>query len=556
MKIQLNLPARNQKNLAFCNSNDAKKHLKATETWQKNLPITDLIETGNSLVTALDEIARLDCSPDQLFQLAEKLHSPAITACFDIHQRYLERAITFDSRQQEYFELCNSILQKLATVYRAVVQSCLDHKQQGDILAKACHRALADESQIYLLDCQLYRPTPKGFWLELHTLYRVAEQFKLLDFEQADSHSDKKRHLSITNIYKRTLLISRSRYNKLTPEEIRQTWNALAIWSPHCKISPKSGLRIYFAVNLAADEGMHYAAPDPDKPTKGVFGVDARVLASHLGKLRDKPDANSTLSPQLISHLASAWSQISRRQHKRQSSNQSCDICPGFIAAHYQLSGGQDFNQLTAPHVQSADSEQSTFDHDKDDVWSGVKDLEAKNKEKLPTEKTEAVIDFNNADGAEDGRYKPLSVKVINTSASGYCLQLSSSSKLKVGDPLVLRENSRNNTAPWLMAAIRWIEVQADQSIKIGVELLSAKSEPCAISLIHKQRQTSHFQRCFLLPDIPAIAQLSSLIIPQSDAKSDQKFELLHNGEIKKGQLTKCISSTAVYSEYQYRLFE
>ena len=104
------------------------------------------------------------------------------------------------------------------------------------------------------------------------------------------------------------------------------------------------------------------------------------------------------------------------------------------------------------------------------------------------------------------------------------------------------------------MAAIRWIEVQEDQSIKIGVELLSAKPESCAISLIHKQKAASYFQRCFLLPDIPAIGQLSSLIIPEPGAKSDQKFQLLHNGKIKKGQLTKCLSSTAVYSEYQYRL--
>ena len=556
MKIQLNLPARNQKSLSFCNSRDVKTHLQAAETWQKNLPITDLIETGNSLVNALNEIARLDCQPDLHFQLAEKLRSPSITASFDIHQRYLERTITFDSRQQEYFELCNRLLQKLATVYRAIVQSCLDHKQHGDILAKACHRAFADESQIYLLDCQLYRPTPKGFWLELHTLYRIAEQFKLLDFEQTDLHCDKKRRLSIVDIYKQSLLLSRSRYNKLTPEEIRQTWDALAIWSSHCKISPKSGLKIYFAVNLAADEGMHYAAPDPDKPTKDVIGIDARVLANHLGKLRDKPESNSILSSLLISHLASAWSQISRRQHKRQASNQSCEICPGFSAAHYQLSGGQDFNQLIAPYMKSEDTEQNSFDPDKDDVWSGVKDLDAKNKEKLPTEKVEAVIDFNNTGGTESGRYKPLSALVINTSAGGYCLELPPSSKFKVGDPLILRENSNNDSAPWLMAAIRWIEVQEDQSVKIGVELLSAKSEPGAISLIHKQKASSHFQRCFFLPDIPAIAQLSSLIIPQSEAKSDQKFELLHNGEMKKGQLTKCISSTAVYSEYQYRLFE
>ena len=551
MNIQLNLPARNQKNLAFCNSNDIKNHVTATETWLENLPITDQVETGKSLITALDELARLDCLPDLHLQLAEKLQSPSVAASFDIYQRYLERAITFDPQQQEYFDLCNTLLQKLATVYRAVVQSCLDHKQQGDILSKACHRALADESQIYILDCQLYRPTPKGFWLELHALYQVADRFKLLEFEQVTPHCDDKRPLSIASIYKRTLLFSRSRYNKLTPEEIRQTWGALAVWAPHCKLSNKSGLKVYFAVNMNADEGVHYAAPDADKPIKGVVGIDARILARHLAKLRDKPDANSTLSPLLISHLASAWNPISRRQHKRQKSNLTCEICPGFIAAHYQLSDAREFNQFIAPYIQNEESEQRAFKPDKGDVWSRVKDLEAKSKEKSPTEKIEATIDFNNT-GAE--LYKSLSAQVINTSASGYCLQLpASATQLKVGDPLVLREA---DSAPWLMAAIRWIEVQADQNIKIGVELLSAKSEPCAISLNHKQQTTRYFQRCFLLPDIPAIAQLSSLIIPQFGAKSNQKFELLHNGETKKGQLTKCISSTAVYSEYQYRLFD
>lgn len=557
MKIQLTLPERNQETLKYCNSHE-KTHLQATDGWIKSLPTTDLKKTGKQLIIALNEIIRLNCDPALQFQLAEKLHSIAITATRNIHQRYLNQSITFDPAQQAYFDLCSTLLQTLSTTYISVVQNSIDHKKTDKTLAQACHRAMADSSQIYLLDCQFYRSPPKGFWLNFHTLYQIADHFKILDYEQVDIHCDKTKALSIATIYKRSLLISRSRYNKLTSEEINQTWSALAIWAPHCKISKNSGLKIYFAVNINADEGMHYAAPDPDKPAKGVIGIDARVLSTHLTKLRDKADAKSALSSQLLSHLASAWSQISKRQHPRQQSTLSCMICSGFSAVHYQLSGKQKFNDLIAPYADNHASGKSAFNSDKkDDVWSEVHDVDDDNEGKLLSTKSESIIEFNKQPSTDNQLYAPESSQVINTSAGGYCLKLvnPASGKLNVGDPLVIKEYADDEKKSWLLAAIRWIEVLDNKDIKMGIELISAKVEPCAIALIHKTRETSRFQRCFLLPEISAIGQHSSLMMPGLGVKPGHKFRLLHNETVKKGQLLKCASSTSSYSEYQYRLF-
>ena len=552
MKNQLTLPQRDKKNLEFCEHNP-----EAIAGWLKQLPGTNALQTCKDLTFALNDITRLDIEPDKVYPLVEQLRHRAIECANTIFQTQLQKSLVFDTQQQEYFQSGSALFKALVSAYKSVLQNCLDKKRQDDLLAKSCHRAVADSGNFYLFSCLLFRPAATRLWFELHSLYRIAEQLKILDFTQPDDVCDQKRQLSVADFYKQVLLMSRSRFNQLSHEEIRQIWNALKLWAPHCKITKTTGLKTYFAVNLKSDDAMHYAAPDPDKPVKGMIGLDTHILNAHLKKLQAK-DSTEALSPALINHLASAWSQISKRKYQRKEQTSDCQICPGFSAIHYQLSGKKELRDIVAPYSNENSSKKSAFDLDKNDVWSEVRDADKKNRRRPEAKADDSVIQFyNNAPSTDNPLYAPMTAKIINSSAGGYCLEIShpAPGKFHIGDPLILNE-STNERPHWLLGVIRWMEILSDGMIKIGVELLSAQAEACAIAHVHKTREMKHFQRCLLLPEVPAIAQHSSLIMPRLGVKPGQKFRLLHKQTIKSGQLMKCVSSTAVFVEHQYRLLE
>lgn len=557
MNNQLTLPERDRKSLDFCEKNNP-SYPDAVAHWLEQLPGTNIAETGKSLKIALNEITHFDCDPAQSFQLIELLRVRSVEITKSIVKAELDQSIIFDAQQQEYFQLCSQLLRALVQAYKSVIQNCLDKQEKGDLLAKACHRAIADSGHLYLFYCQLYRPAATRFWFELHSLFQIANKLKLLEFKQPDLLCDKKRQLSTADCYKQILLMSRSRFNQLTSEEIIQIWNALKLWAPHCKITQKIGMKTYFAVNLKSDDGMHYAAPDPDAPAKGVIGLDTHILNAHLKKLQQEEPKNEALSSTLVSHLATAWSQISKRKFQRKDETGQCLICSGLNAAHFQLSRGQEFKDIIAPYNQGGPQNNNAFDPDKSDIWGEVYDANKKNKEKPEIEENKSSIQFNNTASATDNpAYAPIKADIINVSAGGYCLQITKPSKGKfnIGEVLVLDESDGENPH-WLLGVIRWVEILQNGVIKIGVELLSAKAEPCAIAHIHKTREMKHFQRCLHLPDIPAIRQQASLVMPRLGVKSGQKFRLIHRDTQKSGQLMKCILSTATFAQYQYNLLE
>nr|MDT0251823.1 hypothetical protein [Endozoicomonas sp.] len=281
--LQLELPSRSLNSLSFCPSQSG-SNVNKLEQWLKNLSITDYQRNGEDLINALDHLSKLDCPPAELYQLVETIRSPTLSIANTLYQRYLKQCITFEPNQKTWFDLCHRLHIGLATAYKAAVQCCLDHSfdnnKDEELLAAALHRAISDSATACLFHCLLYRPAPEGLWLEIHTLYQLAEKHQHLDFQQAEPYDSKRKTMSVENLYKRVLLLSRSDSNKLSPSEIQQVWQVLSIWISHCKILPQSGLKTYFSANLKSDEGLQYAAPEPDKAQPGVIGLNVRVLTA------------------------------------------------------------------------------------------------------------------------------------------------------------------------------------------------------------------------------------------------------------------------------------
>ncbi|WP_419534296.1 hypothetical protein [Endozoicomonas sp.] len=545
--LHLELPSRSLGSLSFC-ANGSGTSIEQLERWTKNLSITDYQKNGESLANALDELTKLDCPPNELYRLIEMVRSPVLATATNLYQRYLKRYITFESGQQVWFELCHQLYSGLATAYKAVVQCCLDNNEHKDVLAAALHRAISESATMYLFHCLLYRPSSERLWLELHTLYQIAVQKSHQNFQQEDPYDKKRKPMSAENLYKRALLLSRSDTNKLSPTETQQVWQILSVWINHCKIQPQSGLKTYFSANLISDEGLQYAAPEPDKAHAGVIGLNVRVLTAHLDKIKKDPKVSKVLPAELIEHLTLSWGQIQKRSNPRRASSNHCETCFGFTGLHYHLSGKRNFDDIIAVHSES--SGKSSFSEQSGDVWSQAHDAEIRDEDKQSSSSASEIISFNTEEFLDNKRLSALKTEIINSSHTGLCLKINGKlpQQFHAGELIGIRQTPES---PWALYCVRWLGVSAQNEVKFGVNLITTSVDAAAISLIHKTQEASHFQRALLIPD----PKETSMILPNFSAKEGAKFDLIHNDVLQKGQLMSCTYTTPIWCQYQFKLF-
>ncbi|WP_299730859.1 hypothetical protein [uncultured Endozoicomonas sp.] len=545
--LRLELPARNLASLEFFSAN-ADSNASNVEHWLSSLSATDHFKNGERLVQALDNLVRLDSDPDELYKLVEMLRTPALSTTTTLYQRHLKRNIFLDDKQQARFNICHLLHRGLATAYQAVVQCYIDKNNTGERLATALHRAMSDSALTYLFQCLLYRPATSGLWLQLHKLYQIAKQHNFLQTQQADPFDSQSKIMSTENHYKRALLLSRTDTNKLSNQQIQKVWQILSLWSGHGKIDPKSGLSIYYAANLMQDDGLQYALPKPDQQQEGVIGLDVRVLTAHLQKLKTENKATEAMPADLIDHLLLSWGHIQKRSSPRQKSFEQCEVCIGFTGLHYFLSGKRHFDDIVA--VYSKNTGKSNFEDDNKDVWSSAHDTDLTEDERVGNIVSDKVVDFQANSGADGKQQTSMKVEISNTSNKGFCLKIKNKLPQQI-HPSELIGIRQTSGTPWTLYDVRWLGVFNDNELTLGTGLLTSAVEAGAISLTQKAQDTTHFQRCLILPDPNEL----SLIMPNLAAKEGLKFDLIHNNLLKKGKLVKCIASHGIWNQYQIQLF-
>jgi hypothetical protein len=95
-----------------------------------------------------------------------------------------------------------------------------------------------------------------------------------------------------------------------------------------------------------------------------------------------------------------------------------------------------------------------------------------------------------------------------------------------------------------------------DQTTLLGVELLSPRATPFAARVQHKTGDQGELMRALLLPEIKLVGQPNTLVTPRVGFKERQKVTLMRAGEERFIQLFKKVSSTAAYSQFEFRYIQ
>lgn len=542
IQIRLRLPEQDLGALTL--GSDQPRRLRA---WVAQLPRMNLGETARQLYLYIQELNRLPLETPTRLQLLEILRLPLLETCASLGQHYLKQSLVLPENAQRVAALAQALQNHLATGYKLVVSRALRRVQrlqssgqagQGAAerelqrnVATAMQRAASALSEVLLRSCQLYLPTPRHLWLELHQLYLLASTYALEHVQITDpAWPGTEQVTTVANTYHRALLLATARPNQLRQPELAWVFEASAQWAGMIQVRPANAGDDLFVFDLQLDKPptcrTHVSAARASSRYVHSRALVEALAASEAGHAPSGFELPAGGPPALLAHLCQAWGAVAERSFQRQVHTLQLDICLGISAVHFHASGSVDFVARTQ---QAAQSEA---------------EMEA--------------IDLATASAAaKGGRQRAVSFpahrcQTVNVSPGGYCLawQGETPPQLRTGELIGLREEEHHE---WTVGLVRWVRQLTHQGAQLGVELLAPRVLAVAARVLPPAGEAGDFQRVLLLPELDTIGQPATLLLPPLGFAPGCIVELLRQGARERVQLARRVSSTASIMQYEFQ---
>lgn len=532
-----------QKTLTFC----AARERDLTD-WVGQLPVVNLAETGRRLYGALRELNQLKASPQDRLAFLNLLAPSVEYAADGLFRRHLDSLYNLDDTERKVAGLAQALHVELATGYKmvAIDAGSTWALSRKETIARALHHCTWALLPNLKRALSLYLPAPTGLWGELHQLYRVARKAESArtEFSWQDKTS------TLEQGYFAALLLSTSQTFQLQKHELDPLFRACVTWSKYIKLArPPDGV---YLIEPSSDSAPQYITEHTTLLPDSLC-LDTRALVRVIKEKRDQLPAVQGLSDRLADHLALAWDRAQPRRFRRQEAEGKIGVTVGLSAVHKLLSGGQSFesyvrqyrdNKMVDDPEQRFAARATRTELANRDVWEGSFDA---GLNAIPTIQMDtAKPDEDFVDVSPVTEYGAV---LRDKSPRGYCLQWpgETPSNLVTGELIAVRdERSKHRT----IGLIRWVRKAPGKGLLIGVELLSPNAQACAVRVLNKTGQHSDFLRSIALPEIKAIAQPESVILPRLAIKVGQKAQLYRQGKEHAYRLTQKITETSAVGQF------
>lgn len=550
----------------------------SVKTWIENLPMANIGETTRLLYSALKELNSQDIPGPQRFKTLELVRKPVNFVNENLKKHFVGHPLPLEPQKQKIAHLSRELSHEMATGYKILVMEQIAGVGRKDkkLLVTSIHRATRLLGTALLKAYQVYESYPASTWLEIHSLYRYAENNKLHKQRVADESCAETASTTIANTYKQVVLLALACPYRLRHNEVESVYQALELWSGFTDLQPaKDNPSALFAVNLDSDNPPSYQVlRDASEKRSTSRVLNTATLAEHLRTLLGETSDNKKVAERSISgdalrRLMLAWGVMPRRRFSRTRDHSEVVVSMGLSSIHYFVSGEAAFNTAsigpecatdldtaTGPYYtrQASFSARETTEK-KDlvpDLWEMNFHLEG---EQLPST-AEANIARAAAGIRIDPSHRTQAWKMVNVSAGGYCLLWDNmeTTRAQVGELLGIREQSDPDTFHWRLAVIRWLKYVDKRGLELGVQMLS----PGAIAIeacTEKSRTTpkqKDFTRGLLLPEITSIQQQATLLLPSPPFKvGNTAFVNCHGKEVRV-KLTRLLENTGSFAQFQF----
>lgn len=567
--IKLHIPSTPLAQLSFCAG-----HVEGITQWAKELPMANTGESARRLYQAIRELNQWNTSPALRFKMLEIVRPYIYSICTLLNKHFLQSSISLNEKQLKVANLSQALQGHLATGYKMVVAHSLS-LQEADtpkLVSTAIHRAISDTNQTILRAFQLYCQPPEHAWLEINQLYLLSELNKLLTIKISDRQARFLSASTIQDVFVRAHLLGSAKPNNLRQQDLALLYEATELWAEFASLSGADDESALFIINLHRDRPAQYRQHLRDEQKPLFRSLSTSKLVQALKQWAAAPNAKHTLtvpgnlSDNMLSHAIQSWGIHWQRSFRRLGTEGQLRICIGLSATHYYSAGMKDFEKLLtsikprtleddAPAERGKPKTSASLD---DDVWATAFDAGGSRLAENQNLDID-VIEFINRHKTDDEdddtgplKYPSHQVSLINSSPGGYCVHWHGDipPSIQAGELLGIQERGVQH---WSVGVIRWIRHLRDQGTQLGIELLAPRAEVGAARLLQKTGTNGPFMRALLLPAIKAIAQPATLLLPRIPFRTGNKVELMYPDLQGRFQLTKRLTSTSSFSQFQFR---
>lgn len=574
-RIRLRLPEQDLHHLTLGSTTPRKM-----QEWVEALPLVNVGESSRLLYQLAQELTRLRADDKTRFALLEIIRPAVLLVEKQLGKHYLGQSVVLPEKGRKVASLAQALHSHLATSYKLVVVDALQKmrdKEHARIATVAVHRALTSMSIILLRCEQLYLPTPKHLWLEMHQLFLLSEGHSIDQVETEDTAFKHVKSSTIRDAYSRVLLLATARPNQLRQNEIELVWDATEEWCGLVDIRGTRDVADIFAFDLQADAPPTYRKLASQHAQDTLRSIDAKQLAGQLRLAAERgqlPERNAdftfprNFTRELTLHLSQAWGNLTERAFARLAASGPIEICVGLGATHYFLSNGVDFDtqvrgklavlheEKENPFMQSRQNLKVTV---ADDPWAHAFDgggyrmsEEAAGLDRISLTNVNQMLDDQARTRDTKIAYESHGCSIVNSSPGGYCLEWTGEmpNHVRAGELSGLKESGATS---WSIGVIRWIKQLPGKGAQLGIELLAPKATPCGCRVLKQSGETTEWMRTLLLPELRAIGQEATLVTPSMAFSTGYKVHVVLEGSIRRVALYRQLNATAGFRQFLFR---
>lgn len=551
----LALPTPSRSNLSFCEPSPG-----ALQNWLDALPKANLGETARQLYQGVLELNQLKTSAANRMSLLELIRNEIYSVSQNLERYFIDRPVVLDPRAHKVALLCSTLQQNLAIGYKQILEFSTPQERVGTLITLAIQRTLHALYIMLIRALQLYGPSPKGLWLELHQLYLLAFQEGVQHQVLHDRLTRLTETITIEQSYLAALLLGMARCNQLRRQRIGNLGELLEQWSRLTRLQKASALGTSFAILPHIDGPPRHRSLVPTAEFSGLLGIDTQPLVEALNDSLSPPKNHSPihlvgvehLDNDLLQRLRLAWSEVAERNAVRVPGHGHLHLCLGMTNVHYYLAAGRPFNELLLLHQTEA-PKPAHFSSSSTDVWEQPF---ASREEASPwlgkSEQIGYTAPAHNIPTHPD--YPTFKVAIINQSLSGYCLAWPETvpDSLQVGQVIGLHADSDQG---WQLAVVRWIYLlNQEGQTQMGVQLLSAQATSCGVRLISKEKDACQYLRGLSVPTSDSSHTPDLLLVPLLPFQIGHKVQVIQESGEFQALLTQRYSGTPSYNLFEYQI--
>jgi len=560
--MDLELPRRGKPGINSFNTGTA-----AMQAWVDDLPLLNTGKTLELVTDALDRINRLDIAPKQRHDALEFLSTPVMCINDALKKSFLGKSLPLQagSLQQatQSIELCN----RMACGYRIVVDDAGSNDSQRLLLVTAIHRAIRYLSEIMLTSFRIYLQYPDGLWDIIHALYALAEELRLATTSVLDNTLQAAASSSIVTIYKQILLLSLACPYRLRQNEIHYVYNGLLEWSTashlhRLKNNYTPGL---FAVDLRSDLPPSYRVLRDLRQTGNNWRIlDTTEMAKQIQTAISR-QAGTGSKPsglgdaQTMQRLMLAWGVMPKRKFNRHHHDARVKMVMGLHSIH---------RSSALPAVEEKGEHNGITETIRDHQY-----LQDPTFEKTTTFNTRMHRDIDSSQGGAQkdqqgellsGAYlatargvNPVeSWKMVNMSAGGYCLLWGSdaASGAQIGELVAIWSPEVSGQDNRQLGVIRWMKFTPEYGLELGIQLLSPGATAVWAYVRENDLQPNNKLQGFLLPEIKAIHQAASLLLPSLPIRTGCILNIGLEDRNLDITLTQQLENTGSFAQYNFKM--